>query len=90
GLVFVFYNGHNLTSLSYIITYDKENANRNKAYFFKNMPCKKMSKDVSIPTFTIQYLMESGQGLTSNVGNTIVPNRFAMACQRYRFMLHCL
>ena len=28
------------------------------------MPCKKMSKDVSIPTFTIQYLMESGQGLT--------------------------
>ena len=30
------------------------------------MPCKKMSKDVSIPTFTIQYLMESGQGLTSN------------------------
>ena len=31
------------------------------------MPCKKMSKDVSIPTFTIQYLMESGQGLTSNV-----------------------
>ncbi len=25
-----------------------------------------MSKDVSIPTFTIQYLMESGQGLTSN------------------------
>ena len=32
------------------------------------MPCKKMSKDVSIPTFTIQYLMESGQGLTSNDG----------------------
>ncbi|NBI99254.1 hypothetical protein D3Z62_03555 [Lachnospiraceae bacterium] len=32
------------------------------------MPCKKMSKDVSIPTFTIQYLMESGQGLTSNYG----------------------
>ena len=30
------------------------------------MPCKKMSKDVSISTFTIQYLMESGQGLTSN------------------------
>ena len=28
------------------------------------MPCKKMGKDVSIPTFTIQYLMESGQGLT--------------------------
>ena len=26
-----------------------------------------MSKDVSIPTFTIQYLMESGQGLTSNL-----------------------
>ena len=25
-----------------------------------------MGKDVSIPTFTIQYLMESGQGLTSN------------------------
>lgn len=33
------------------------------------MPCKKMSKDVSIPTFTIQYLMESGQGLTSNKEN---------------------
>ena len=33
------------------------------------MPCKKMSKDVSIPTFTIQYLMESGQGLTSNGGS---------------------
>ena len=32
------------------------------------MPCKKMSKHVSIPTFTIQYLMESGQGLTSNAG----------------------
>ena len=30
-----------------------------------------MSKDVSIPTFTIQYLMESGQGLTSNLDEKI-------------------
>ena len=36
-------------------------------HIFWDMPCKKMSKDVSIPTFTIQYLMESGQGLTSNI-----------------------
>ena len=52
------------------------------------MPCKKMSKDVSIPTFTIQYLMESGQGLTSNFLWTIGEKFYAVTYLDSFYIFH--